>query len=730
MKFASIKTKIALLTGLFLLGTAAAIALAGILFARNTNMFVNDKVSDILDRNTKTYVEALAQSRALDMQAHLNEALVTARAMAHSFESIATSPALGADSDSRRRMINEILLTVLKENPVFNGTYTAWEPHALDNRDEALQNRTETGTDATGRFIPYWTRGSDGKIAIQPLVEYNSSDRHANGIVKGAWYLNPKETGKESMLAPLPYVVQGRAVYLTTISVPIVVNGKFAGVAGVDFNLDGAQHAVTGVSQSIFGGKSEVVILSDEGLVIAYSGHPDRIGQSFAPFTSTWDQDVATIKSGREALSWQQGSDLLRVFSPIVLGNSGKPSALLITVPRSVALAEANRLSADLGARARASMLWQIAIGLGVTVLAIGAMWFVAAGISRPVVRMTATMGRLATGDLTVDIPDTAQKDEIGQMARAVEVFKDNALKVEGLRREQEQAKERAVEERRQEMNRMADSFEVSVMAVVKAVAASAGEMRGTAESMSNAAQQAMGQASNVESAAEQASGNVETMAAATEELSSSIAEISRQVGEAAKISATASEETARTNQMVQSLAAAAERIGEVVRMINDIASQTNLLALNATIEAARAGEAGKGFAVVAGEVKSLANQTARATDEISAQIAAVQGETGRAVEAIRTIGGIVDQMRQISTNIATAMDQQGSATREIARNAQEVALGTREVSRNIEGVSQATAQTSAAAEKVLAATLGLTRDSARMGTEVSGFLGTVRGAG
>jgi len=351
----------------------------------------------------------------------------------------------------------------------------------------------------------------------------------------------------------------------------------------------------------------------------------------------------------------------------------------------------------------------------------------ISGGIAKPIQAMTKAMGALAAGDLGVAIPASANTDEIGEMAKAVQVFKDNAIQVNSLRRQQEETAAQVATERKRAMTRMADDFEASVMGVVKAVSGSAAEMQHTAQSLSSTAQQASSQATAVAAASEQASANVQTVASAAEELSASISEISRQVGEAARISTEASEETVRTNQMVQALATAADKIGEVVGLINDIASQTNLLALNATIEAARAGDAGKGFAVVANEVKNLANQTGRATDEITSQISAVQEETRRAVAAIKNIGEVIEQVRQISSGIASAVEQQGAATRGIAENVQQAARGTQEVSGNISGVTQAADLTGVAAGQVLSSAEALAKHSDSLQSEVTKFLGTVR---
>jgi methyl-accepting chemotaxis protein len=348
-------------------------------------------------------------------------------------------------------------------------------------------------------------------------------------------------------------------------------------------------------------------------------------------------------------------------------------------------------------------------------------------GISKPVRQMTQTMEILADGNLEVEIPSLENKDEIGHMAKAVNIFKENAKKVEAMRAEQAKTDARVAAERRKAMLDLADRFEASVMGVVKNVSSSATEMQATAQSMSNIAQETSAQATTVAAAATEASANVETVASAAEELSASTSEIGSRVTEAARVSQSAADESARTNERIQKLAVSTNKIGEVVELINAIASQTNLLALNATIEAARAGEAGKGFAVVASEVKGLANQTAKATEEIGAQIASVQAETNGAVQAIGAITEIINQVRGISSNIAAAVEEQSSATREIARNVQQASQGTHDVSTNIVSVTQASSQTGAAAEDVLTAAGDLSKDAEKLRKEVETFLANIR---
>ncbi|MBI3453650.1 MAG: methyl-accepting chemotaxis protein [Rhodospirillales bacterium] len=348
--------------------------------------------------------------------------------------------------------------------------------------------------------------------------------------------------------------------------------------------------------------------------------------------------------------------------------------------------------------------------------------------ISRPVLAMEATMRQLASGDLEIAVPHLGRRDEIGAMATAVQVFKDGAI--ERRRLEVEQEAQRAERERRaQRVAELTRDFDGKVTGVLQALATSTDRMQGTSTAMADTAERTSQQSTAVAAASEEATTNVQTVAAAAEELSASVSEIGRQVAESTKIAGRAVEEAARTNETMKGLEAAAKKIGEVVGMINDIAGQTNLLALNATIEAARAGEAGKGFAVVASEVKSLANQTAKATEDIAAQIAGVRQVSDEAVAAIGRIGAVIGQINDIATGIAVAVEEQGAATQEIARNVQQAAVGTGEVSSNISGVTQAAAESGNAAAELLRVAADLSQHSKTLGAEVEQFLAAVKAA-
>lgn len=471
-------------------------------------------------------------------------------------------------------------------------------------------------------------------------------------------------------------------------------------------------------------------------------------------------QDVADYSSAyREAFS--QVSDIIVSRNQVideVLDKIGDDVAV-----RTEEIMLANKAQQDaLGPQATADMsraMWT-AIAVSVVAAGLGILMAVFLGriISRPVVQMTGAMQRLATGDLEIAIPAQGRHDEIGEMAAAAQVFKENAIEAKRLeaeaaaarkqaeeekerarqaeldraeqeRRQEEERKQLAAQERKEMMVNLADEFEDSVGDFVKSIAESATTLSATASQLVGTAETSRKLSEEVASGSRDASNNVQTVAASAEELTSSISEISRQVHQANETSSNAVSEAEKSGRSVTELSETSRKIGDVVNIINDIAAQTNLLALNATIEAARAGAAGKGFAVVASEVKSLANQTARATEEIADQVTEMQGASDEAVSAIGIIGNVIASIQEATVNISSAIEEQSAATSEISRNVQEASTTTNDVSQKIELVSVRSGETGTAATQVQAASRELDTLASELKDKITSFVAEVRAA-
>jgi methyl-accepting chemotaxis protein len=362
-----------------------------------------------------------------------------------------------------------------------------------------------------------------------------------------------------------------------------------------------------------------------------------------------------------------------------------------------------------------------------VLVSLLGAAVFAALSIARPVRRIAAVLQQLSAGNKGIEIPYADRGDEVGEAARAASAFRDNLVRIETMEAEQKESQARALAEHRAELDRLADSFDAAVGEIVGAVSSSATHLQSAATTLGKNAATTQQLAATVADESEQASGNVHSVASAAEQMASSIEEIGRQVHQSSQIAEEAVHQAEGTDARMAELSQAAQRIGDVIKLITTIAEQTNLLALNATIEAARAGDAGRGFAVVASEVKSLANQTAKATEEIGAQIVAMQNATQGSVAAIKQISGTIRRVAEIATTIASAVEEQGAATQEIARNVQQAAKNTGNVATNIADVNRGASETGSASEQVLSSAEALSREGGKLKAELDRFLVRVR---
>ncbi|MTJ83884.1 MAG: HAMP domain-containing protein [Telmatospirillum sp.] len=547
-------------------------------------------------------------------------------------------------------------------------------------------------------FQPVYYGRQSGEFLRQPVItmpaDYDPRSR--------SWY--QAAVTQKRVIMTRPYISASTGKLVMTIAAPVLRDGVLAGVVGADLDLE----VIKGFLKSFAadGAASVFLVDGDDTLLV----HPES-------------QKILTKMDGglrpsdpRNARIAGAAGKTFTVFHKI----EGLPAiqwSVGVSIDRDRALAPVSSL--------RTLLLVALLVAVVATVLVLGAV--LQRLVARPIAGMTRAMTAISEGGLEIDIPGLERTDEIGAMARALEVFRNNAVAMRRLAQEQVAEREAAERTRRGLLERLAATFESTVTQVAGRITEGAGAMRAAARDMSGVAGNAAAEAAAVSDAATAASANVATVASATEQLSASIHEISRQVQQSSNMSSEAVGEARRTDDLVQGLAEAARRIGEVVDLIHGIAAQTNLLALNATIEAARAGDAGKGFAVVAGEVKTLATQTARATDEIATQVASVQEATGQAVDAIRGIGDFITRINEISGAIAAAVEEQHAATAEISRNIGEAARGTQGVTAHLGTLTATTGMVGQTSSGVLDMSRTLSEQIERLQEEAASFVQGIR---
>lgn len=666
MQLKSIQLKIALIAGLCLLVSAVTLVSYSLVTSRNTQAFVNTEVTGLLDSNVRLQLQHQARAEAAVIRAEFDLALNAARTMAHTFEMVKEldangNPLLALDRDS----VNGVLLNVLKQNKSLNGTYSCWEPNAIDGNDDAFRTGKDGNNADTGRFSPYWNRDASGNIAVQPLVEYDSYALHANGVRKGGWYLGPKENHTESVLDPFPYIVQGKQVWLTTLSVPILRGDKFYGVAGSDYILDFVQELSIKVDKSLFDGQGEVIIVSNMGLIVAHSESPELIGKHFKAINADWEDDLEIIQAGKTVVEANKISGDVEALAPIALGRTGKPWSVFIRINEKVILAEANALDQTLASRGDNNVNWLLGMGFMVILVGVALLWFFAGGIVRPILLGVHFAKSLASGDLTQQL-NIQQKDEIGQLAEALNAMADNLKEV---------------------VNNIKGS--------ANNVASGSQELSASSEQMSQGATEQA-------AAAEEASSSMEQMAA-------NIRQNADNALQTEKIAFKSSQDAEGGGEAVNHTVKAMKDIAGKISIIEEIARQTNLLALNAAIEAARAGEHGKGFAVVAAEVRKLAERSQSAAAEISVL-------SSSSVDVAENAGDMLEKM-------VPDIQRTAELVQEIAAASKEQDAGADQVNKAIQQLDQVIQQNASAAEEMAATSEELNAQADQMQQAIGFFI-------
>ncbi len=686
----ALSTKIALFSAV-----VVAIALGIVIVHASNRAFDTARTSGISEMRSEV------GSAADDMSARLELALGAAEGFADMTEAYVQTAKTSPDK-SNREILSQTFHESLKDHAGWFGTWTLALPNALDGADKDWVNKS--GSTNTGIFTPYWVRnGENIVLATVPemQVDYNQG------------YFAVSFSSKKSAVLE-PYVEDSAGqdpVLMTSATAPVIVDGAVVAVSGVDLDLGGLQARVADEKPL---GAGKIWLVTDKGTVVA---HPDKELLAKPLSDSGVSKElVAQALQQDFVIADIDGVENYLVALPVQFGNAPQKWTVIGAVPSKAVLAGANTASRD-----------AVIIGLIVLVLAVGAALLLGKFLARPILNQAAVMGRMAEGELHIDIPYAGQTNEMGKMAAALANFRDKSLRAKELEEEAEQAEKRAEQERISAMRKVADDFEATSGEAVGSVSSAAVALGDITERMAQLVQRARTRMSHATGGADLASENVQVVASAAEELLSSIEEIGQQVSLAADIAREAAQEAGQATTNVSDLDDKARQIGEVVVIIQDIAAQTNLLALNATIEAARAGEAGKGFAVVANEVKGLANQTAKATDQISGQVGDIQASVGAAVQTIGRIDEVVGRVEGISTAIASAVEQQSAATREIASSASKASDGVRTFADSISELAQSIEEVGTVSTDVQESASHLRNDSSSLERAVSTFLGAVR---
>ncbi|PWC46711.1 methyl-accepting chemotaxis protein [Azospirillum sp. TSA6c] len=692
---ARFRTKIIIGVAAVLAAGAAAVTAVSLTLSRDAG-----------HKAAQTLAAEMADRHGARVAADLSAALDAARAAAALVEVERST------GTPRRETVNRYLARVADANPLYAGVWVDMADDGFDGRDAAFADHDRSteilGLPKTGRMSLLWLPGDKG-------VHADDSEGYPFSDVQEKEYYKSAAAARKPVLTE-PYLDDFTKRLMTSAAAPVIDGtaggGRVIGVTGVDMALSGLTDLVRSVKPY---GDGFAAVLTGSGLYVA---HPDggRLSKTADDLPEAARRAVAEGRAF-DGLVMLAGAPHYLRLAPVRFSGAEGAWSFMVAAPQSSVMADANRLAVLI-----------VLVSLGCVALGCVVAWKVGDGIARPVSAVTVAMDRLAAGDLAVTVPGADRDDEAGGMARAVEVFKEGLVRAKELDRQQ-QADWHAKEARVAALADLQKSFEVRVGGLTGALASSAQQLESTARALTGIADQSLGRSEQVAASASAAADSVQTAAAATEELSASVQDIGRQVADSARIADAAVSDVKRADEAVTVLAESAERIGAVVELINSIAGQTNLLALNATIEAARAGEAGKGFAVVASEVKGLANQTAKATEDIVAQIKGIRDATQEAVTAVHGINETIAQVSRIASGIAAAVDQQAAATQEIARSVIRAADGAQEVSGGMGNIRAGAGETGAAADQLLAAAAALAGQSKDLTREIDGFIAGVRKA-
>ncbi|SHF07958.1 methyl-accepting chemotaxis protein [Vibrio gazogenes] len=683
MTFKSIQTKIALTAGICLFITSGILVGYGVYSASTTQQLVSQQVSTIVKTITISELEATAAKYAQSISRRLEKGLNAARTLAE-----VASASKAYEDDNRavllnRQSFNDMLLAILKNNPDLNGSYSCWAPNAFDNQDYLNANSLNGNNEETGRYTPYWTRDQSGKIEVQPLVEYDSTEPHPNGVIKGAWYQVPEKTLHETVTAPLPYVVQGKNVWLATLSAPVIVNGEFKGVVGTDYNLDFVQQLSQQISSKLYDGHSQISILTDSGLVIADSQKPEFIGKSIDGLFGAKSAQVMDVIQQKQPLTHADDQDnLIEVYVPISLGHSGVTWFILIRVDQGLVLENVHQLSQELADNNQENMTWQIIIGLGITILAIGALFLMARTLARPILAAVNMAQSIASGQFHSRL-NYHSADEVGQLSNALDNMADSLQKQVSVAEQISRGDLNLTVELASEQDQLGHALTQMVNdlnTLVSQINHRSGVITQNADAIAGLSQDLANGATNSASSVTEISATIAQITAQIKESSGHAEQASNLSQQSLQSAENGNELMAELRSAMQEIESSGNDINHIIQSIEEIAEQTNLLALNAAIEAARAGEQGRGFAVVADEVRQLASRSAQAVQQTATLIETSAQRTKRGIQLSEQTAAALDKIVQSISEVSALVNGIAQAAIEQATGAEQINLGIHQI--------------------------------------------------